>query len=139
MSLKLDPRTKLFMIVVVPAVVMMSATTPFLWAVRIIMTMIPILLLIAEKHYASAIRFLLLYGTALFLSFRVLSESSTGFISAFLVGYCGIIIQFMPAMITAWYVVMTTKIGEFVCVMQKMHIPDGITISLAVVMCFSQP
>ena len=42
----------------------------------------------------------------------------------------------MPAMITAWYVVRTTKIGEFVCAMQKMHIPDGITISLAVVMRF---
>ncbi len=44
--------------------------------------------------------------------------------------------QFIPALITAWYVVRTTKIGEFVCAMQKMHIPDGITISLAVVMRF---
>ena len=136
MSLKLDPRTKLYMIVVVSAVVMMSATTPFLWGVRITMTMLPILLLVTEKHYASALRFTMLYGTALFLSFRVLSEKSTGFLSAFLVGYCGIIVQFMPAMITAWYVVRTTKIGEFVCAMQKMHIADGITISLAVVMRF---
>ena len=32
--------------------------------------------------------------------------------------------------------VRTTKIGEFVSAMQKMHIPDGITISLAVVMRF---
>jgi energy-coupling factor transport system permease protein len=39
-------------------------------------------------------------------------------------------------MITAWYVIKTTKIGEFVCAMQKIHIPDGITISLAVVMRF---
>ena len=136
MSLKLDPRTKLYMIFVVSAVVMMSATTPFLWAVRIIMTMIPILLLITEKHYAAAFRFLILYGTALLLTFRYLSENSKGFLSAFLVGYCSIIVQFMPAMITAWYVIKTTKIGEFVCAMQKMHIPDGITISLAVVMRF---
>jgi energy-coupling factor transport system permease protein len=136
MSLKLDPRTKLYMIFVVSAVVMMSATTPFLWAVRITMTMIPILLLIVEKHYAAAFRFLIFYGTALVLTFRFLSENSKGFLSAFLVGYCSIIVQFMPAMITAWYVVRTTKIGEFVCAMQKMHIPDGITISLAVVMRF---
>lgn len=136
MSLKLDPRTKLYMIFVVSAVVMMSATTPFLWAVRIIMTMIPILLLITEKHYAAAFRFLILYGAALLLTFRYLSENSKGFLSAFLVGYCSIIVQFMPAMITAWYVIKTTKIGEFVCAMQKIHIPDGITISLAVVMRF---
>ena len=132
MALKLDPRTKLYMIFVVSAVVMMSATTPFLWAVRITMTMIPILLLIIEKHYAAAFRFLILYAAALMLSFGFLTENSKGFLSAFLVGYCSIIVQFMPAMITAWYVVRTTKIGEFVCAMQKMHIPDGITISLAV-------
>ena len=136
MTLKLDPRTKLFMIFVVSAVVMMSATTPFLWAVRIAMTMVPITLLILEKHYASAFRFLLLYAIALFLTFRFLTEQSKGFLMAFLVGYCSIIVQFMPAMITAWYVVRTTKIGEFVSAMQKMHVPDGITISLAVVMRF---
>ena len=102
MSLKLDPRTKLYMIFVVSAVVMMSATTPFLWAVRITMTMIPILLLIVEKHYAAAFRFLVLYAVALIVTFRFLSENSKGFLSAFLVGYCSIIVQFMPAMITAW-------------------------------------
>ena len=136
MALKLDPRTKLFMIFIVSAVVMMSATTPLLWAVRITMTMIPILLLIAEKHYAAALRFIVLYSAALLISFKFLSENSKGFLSAFLVGYCSIIVQFMPAVITAWYVVRTTKIGEFVSAMQKMHVPDGITISLAVVMRF---
>ena len=136
MSLRLDPRTKLYMILVVSAVVMMSATTPFLWAVRIIMTLIPITLLIVEKHYASAFRFLILYSTALVINFICLSEKSEGFLMAFLVGYCSIVVQFMPAMITAWYVVRTTKIDEFVSAMQKMHMPDGITISLAVVMRF---
>ena len=136
MALKLDPRTKLFMIFIVSAVVMMSATTPLLWAVRITMTMIPIFLLIAEKHYAAALRFIVLYSAALLISFKFLSENSKGFLSAFLVGYCSIIVQFMPAVITAWYVVRTTKIGEFVSAMQKVHVPDGITISLAVVMRF---
>ena len=136
MKLKLDPRTKLLMIFVVSAVVMMSAVSPFLWVVRIIITMIPIMLLISENHYAAAFRFLILYVAALLISFKFLSENSKGFLSAFLVGYCSIIVQFMPAMITAWYVVKTTKIGEFVSAMQKMHVPDGITISLAVVMRF---
>ena len=136
MKIRLDPRTKLYMILVVSAIVMMSATSPFLWGVRIFMTMIPIVLLLLEKHYASAFRFLILYVLALFLCFSIISEESTGFFMAFLVGYCSIVVQFMPAMITAWYVVRTTKIGEFVSAMQKMHVPDGITISLAVVMRF---
>lgn len=136
MSLKLDPRTKLFMIFVVSAIVMMSATTPFLWALRIGMTMVPITLLLLEKHYASAFRFLILYIVALILLFTCITEESQGFFMALLLGYCCIVVQFMPAAITAWYVVRTTRIDEFVSAMQRMHMPDGITISLAVVMRF---
>lgn len=134
--MKLDPRTKLFMIFVVSLIVMMSATTPMLWAIRLSITLIPILLLIFEKKYAAALRFLLAYCTALALTFFFLSSESEGIVSSLLIGYCGIVVQFMPALITAWYVVRTTKIGEFMSCMQKMHVPDGIAVSLAVVMRF---
>ena len=136
MKVRLDPRTKLYMILIVSSVVMMSATTFFLWAVRIVITLIPILLLIFEKRYASALRFLVLYAAALCLTFFFLSEESTGILKSLLTGYCGIVAQFIPALITAWYVVRTTKIDEFMSAMQKMHVPDGVTISLAVVMRF---
>lgn len=136
MKIRLDPRTKLYMILIVSSVVMMSATTFFLWAVRIMITLIPILLLIFEKRYASALRFLVLYAAALCLTFFFLSEESTGILKSLLTGYCGIVAQFIPALITAWYVVRTTKIDEFMSAMQKMHVPDGVTISLAVVMRF---
>ncbi len=136
MSIKLDPRTKIFMILVVSVIVMMTATSSLLWMIRIVITMVPIFLLVVEKRYASALRFLVLYSVAIFLTFFFLSEGSTGFISALLTGYCAIIAQFIPAMIIAWYVVRTTKIDEFMSAMQKIHIPDGITISFAVVMRF---
>lgn len=134
--MKLDPRTKFYMILIVSAVVMMSATTPFLWGVRITMTLIPIILLIIEKKYTSAFGFTFLYIAALVLTFVFLSEDSNGFFKTFLTGYSGIVVQFMPCLITAWYVIRTTKIDEFMSAMQKMKIPDGITISLAVVMRF---
>ena len=134
--MKLDPRTKLFMVFVVSLIVMMSATTPFLWAIRLSITLIPIILMILEKKYSSALKFLLAYASALVLMFYFLSEQSEGLIASLLIGYCGIVVQFMPAIITAWYVVRTTKIGEFMSCMQKMHVPDGIAVSLAVVMRF---
>ena len=134
--MKLDPRTKLFMVFVVSLIVMMSATTPLLWAVRLSITLIPIILMILEKKYSSALKFLLAYASALVLMFYFLSEQSEGLIASLLIGYCGIVVQFMPAIITAWYVVRTTKIGEFMSCMQKMHVPDGIAVSLAVVMRF---
>ena len=134
--MKLDPRTKLYMILIVSAIVMMSATTPFLWGVRIVMTLIPITLLVIEKRYTSAFGFTFLYLAALVLTFAFLSEDSTGILKTLLRGYSGIVVQFMPCFITAWYVVRTTKIGEFMSAMQKMHMPDGIIIALAVVMRF---
>ena len=134
--MKLDPRTKLFMIFVVSIIVMMSATTPLLWAIRLSITLIPIILLIVEKKYSSALKFLIAYVTALVLTFCFLSSESEGLLSSLLIGYCGIVVQFMPALITAWYVIRTTKIGEFMSCMQKMHVPDGLSVSLAVVMRF---
>ena len=136
MKISLDPRTKLFMIFAVSFIVMVNAVTPFEWGIRIAVTLVPILLMITEGKYSSAFRFSLLYASALILLKFFISSESTGLISAFLMGYCGIVAQFMPAMITAWYVIRTTKIGEFMSAMQKMHVPDGISISLAVVMRF---
>ena len=136
MKTTLDPRTKLFMVMVVSTIVMMSATTPLLWAVRILVTLVPICFLIVEKKYSSALRFLALYLIAMGLMFYFLSEESTGILKSLLTGYCGIVVQFSPAIITAWYFARTTKIGELMSAMQKMHVPDGITISLAVVMRF---
>jgi len=136
MRIKLDPRTKLYMVLVVSIVVLMPASTALLWGIRITLTMIPILLLLVERRYRSAIRFLILYGVALVLTFFFLGEKVQGILSALLIGYCGIVVQFMPAIITAWYCVRTTKIDEFMSAMQKMHMPDGIAISLAVVMRF---
>lgn len=136
MKLKIDPRTKLYMILIVSSIVMMSATTPLQWTVRIIVTLLPILLLISEKRYKSAFLFSALYAVSLGMTFFFLSEESTGIIKSLLTGYCGIIAQFLPAFITAWYVVRTTKIDEFMSAMEKMHMPDSITVSLAVVMRF---
>ena len=132
----LDPRTKLYMIFIVSAVVMMSATTPLLWTVRIIMTMIPLILLVIEKRYSSAACFTILYAFVLVLTFRFMSEKNSGILQSLLTGYSGIVVQFLPALITAWYVIRTTKIGEFMSCMQKMHVPDGLSVSLAVVMRF---
>jgi energy-coupling factor transport system permease protein len=124
------------MIFTVSLIVMVNAVTPLEWALRILITLVPIALMMIEEKYAAALRFTILYAAALILQGFFISSESTGIISALLMGYCGIVAQFLPAMITAWYAVRTTKINDFMSAMQKMHVPDGISISLAVVMRF---
>jgi len=136
MKIKLDPRTKLFMIFIVSFVVLVSAITPLEWGIRIAITAVPVLLLILEGRYKSALSFALLYGVALYLLFNLISSESTGVLSMLLIGYCAIVAQFMPAMLMACYAFSTTKIGEFITAMRKMHIPECITIPLSVVIRF---
>lgn len=135
-KLELDPRTKLFMIFAISLIVLVNAYTPLQMVIRIIVTAIPILLMALEGKYAAAIRFAVLYAAAFILQNYYLSAGSSGLLSALITGYCGIVAQFMPAMITAWYAIRTTKINDFMSAMQKMHVPDGVSISLAVVMRF---
>jgi len=135
-KLHLDPRTKLFMVFVVSVIVLMTATTPLTWALRIGITFVPLALLVAEGRVVSALRFGVLYAVALVLLRFFISAESTGLLMSFLIGYCAIVAQFMPVIIMAWYLIRTTQIGEFMSAMQKMHVPDGISISLAVVMRF---
>ncbi|MBE6869546.1 energy-coupling factor transporter transmembrane component T [Ruminococcus albus] len=135
-KLELDPRTKLFMIFTISLIVMVPAFNTLQIMIRIIVTIIPILLLMVEGKYASSIRFALLYAAALILQHYYLTVKSRGVFSALITGYCSIVVQFMPALITAWFAIRTTKINDFMSAMQKMHVPDGVSISLAVVMRF---
>ncbi len=136
MKLHIDPRTKLFMIFAVSIIVMLPATTTLAWVLRTGVTIIPIILLLTEKKYTTAAVFTVLYASAAALTLLFISSESTGLLYALLVGYCGIVVQFLPSIITAWYAIKTTKIDEFMSAMQKMHMPDGIAVSLAVVMRF---
>jgi len=134
--LHLDPRAKLFMVFVISLIVLMTATTPLTWAIRSVITLVPAALLAAEGKPVSALGFGALYALALVLLRFFLSAGSSGMLASLALGYCGIVVQFLPAMIMAWYLVRTTHIGEFMSAMQRMHVPDGISISLAVVMRF---
>ena len=49
---------------------------------------------------------------------------------------CGIVLRFLPGILTGMYVVSTTTVSEFICAMEKMHMPQCITIPLSVMFRF---
>jgi len=59
-----------------------------------------------------------------------------GVVGMLVLAYASIIMQFMPTMITVWYCIGTTKISEFMAAMNRMHLPQGLSISIAVMMRF---
>ena len=133
--LHLDPRTKMLILALFSVVVMIDVVDGPAYVVRIIMTFIPVFLVCLEGKIHIAARFTILFIAASLV--QSYTQQHIGGISKMLVLFvCFMITQFAPVMITVWYCISTTKISEFMAAMNRMHAPQGLSISLAVMMRF---
>lgn len=133
--LHLDPRTKMLILALFSVVVMIDVVDGPAYVVRIIMTFIPVFLVCLEGKIYIAARFTILFIAASLV--QSYTQQHIGGISKMLVLFvCFMITQFAPVMITVWYCISTTKISEFMAAMNRMHAPQGLSISLAVMMRF---
>ena len=134
--LHLDPRTKMLILALFSVVVMIDVVDGPAYVVRIIMTFIPVFLVCLEGKIHIAARFTILFIAASLVQ-SYTQQHIGGSISKMLVLFvCFMITQFAPVMITVWYCISTTKISEFMAAMNRMHAPQGLSISLAVMMRF---
>ncbi len=134
-ALFFDPRTKLILLIMFSIVVMFSEVTGIAYIIRIIMTFVPVLLISIEGKIYVGIRFTLLFVAATLIS-NYFSAYIQGVFGMILLFICYTITQFAPTMIMVWYCISTTEISEFLASMNHMHMPQGLTISLAVMMRF---
>lgn len=133
--LHLDPRTKMLILALFSVMVMIDVVDGPAYVVRIIMTFIPVFLVCLEGKIHIAARFTILFIAASLV--QSYTQQHIGGISKMLVLFvCFMITQFAPVMITVWYCISTTKISEFMAAMNRMHAPQGLSISLAVMMRF---
>ncbi|PKU94133.1 energy-coupling factor transporter transmembrane component T [Bifidobacterium pseudolongum] len=133
--LHLDPRTKLAILVLFSVVVMIDVVDGPAYIIRVVMTFIPVLLVCLEGKIYIGARFTLLYLFATCLM-QFTQKNIHGVAGMLLLFVCYMIMQFAPTMITVWYCISTTKISEFMAAMSRMHVPQGIAISIAVMMRF---
>ena len=132
---KLDPRTKLFLILITALVVLSRWGGEDLHAFRMILTAVPFVLLLAEKEYSYCLKSLI----GLLISYCILyipyvwDNSLVGTL-AIVVG--SILSRMIPTIAIAYYAVKTTKLSEFVAGMEKMHVSEKIIIPLTVVFRF---
>lgn len=131
----LDPRSKLAILVLFSIVVMIEVVDGPPYIVRVIMTFVPVLLVCLEGKINVGAWFTVLFILASFLQGYAQQHigGAAGMLILFL---CYMITQFAPTMITVWYCISTTKISEFMAAMNRMHAPQGLSISLAVMMRF---
>lgn len=133
--LHLDPRSKLLILVLFSVVVMIDVVDGPAYIVRVIMTFIPVFLVCLEGKVHVGARFTVLFVAASLLQ-NYTQQNIAGIFKMLVLFLCYMITQFAPTIITVWYCISTTKISEFMAAMNCMHVPQGLSISIAVMMRF---
>ncbi len=133
--IRLDPRTKLFMLLAVNIVLVGGGYSGISAVIRPVMAVLPLLLLTAERKYDKALLYFIFTGAALW-SETFLVGRTHGLLNLFVVIYSGLISRFVPGLVMGYYVVSTTKIAEFIAAMERMHLPRFIIIPFSVMLRF---
>ena len=127
-----DPRSKLLVIVTLSMITMGGY---YQSGFHYLPAFLPLLLLSSGRKWLSSLRYSLCFGLCWCLQAFLLPKT-TGAAGFLLAAIFMMPLYFMPTIASAQYLIGTTTAGEFVAAMQKMHIPDGFIISVAVIFRF---
>lgn len=128
--MKIDPRTKLFLAIAANSVIL---SAPFVYSV--FMVAVPAVLLVFEKKWRFSLLFFSLYLVTA-LGFNYLRTMDVGTAGTLVVTTMMLISHVMPMGVVFYYVMTTTKVNEFMAGMSRMHMPNKVTIPLAVMIRF---
>ncbi len=133
--LRLDPRTKLLLLLVINAVMMGGGIQGAAVVVRPVLALIPFSLLLVENKTKTAFTYLPLFVLASFGE-SYLVPHTTGLANLLVIIASGLVTRFMPCLMTGYYVVTTTTVSEFIASMERMHVTPKIVIPLSVMFRF---
>ena len=134
-SISLDPRTKIFLMIIVTAIMTAGSSVGIMYYIRFATLILPLLLLSIDKKWNIVCRLLITYSILFILELKIFPIlSGLGF---FILGaLIGIYIRILPGFIMGYYFISTTTVSEFIAAMERMHLSDKIIIPLSVVFRF---
>ena len=131
----LDPRTKLLLLVFVSVFVLGNAGGDAAAEFRVALNYLPLILLLICGKWKPVLFSVIFYSAAYAFSILVMPHCK-GLLIFLILAMCGIVLRFMPGILTGMFVVSTTTVSEFIAAMEKLHISQKITIPLAVMFRF---
>ncbi|MCR5666634.1 MAG: energy-coupling factor transporter transmembrane protein EcfT [Eubacterium sp.] len=134
--MKLDPRTKLLLIVIVNVFVLGGAGGNSMYLLRPVLALIPFVMLLFVGRIAAAGGYLLVYS-ACYIAQLLWLPSLTGIWNFLLLIMSGTFCRFLPGIVTAYYVIKSTTVSEFMAGMERMHVTEKITIPMSVIFRFT--
>ncbi|NEG69557.1 energy-coupling factor transporter transmembrane component T [Bifidobacterium choloepi] len=157
--LRLDPRTKILLVVTISTIVIAGGGRPGMEIVAPALAVIPFVLLLAAGRRRFAAAYAALYAgtfavdagigwlvgpagplSAAYGTATGGAAAGTGVAVAVLdtvrMTYCGVFAACMPGIAAGVVLVSTTTVGEFMAAMDRWRVPSSVTIPLAVVFRF---
>lgn len=134
-SIIFDPRSKLFLLITVTSLLLSTGNSGSMNIIRPFLSIIPFILIITERRYKTAVKYLILYLLC-FVMEHIAVKNFEGIFSYVLLATCSIMTRFAPGFMTGAYLLATTSVSEFISAMEKMHLPDKIVIPLSVIFRF---
>lgn len=128
---RLDPRTKLLLMIVVNAAILSASKT---W-IMVILGAIPITLLFASGKPTAALASALIYAASAIAN-AYLVPVTHGVVNILVVMVSGMLYRLLPGLIMGYYLVATTTVSEFIASMERMHVSQKIVIPLSVMFRF---
>ncbi len=133
--LKLDPRTKLLIVIVVSTFMMSGKIDGPAMYPRAVLAAVPFVLLLTGGRTKAAFLYAgFIVAAALSEAFLVFRTS--GMVCLVVTMLSGLVTRFFPCVITGYYLMSTTRVSEFIAAMERMHAPQSITIPLSVMFRF---
>ena len=126
----LDPRSKLALALVLAVFVMGGLGGRQMRGLKGLLSVLPFLLLLAEKQGTRFLRGIgmLVFGYALLWAMPYL-PAGIGYL-ALLCG--GILTRFVVTVMMGEYLIATTSVSEFISAMERLHVPNQVTIPMSV-------
>lgn len=126
----LDPRTKLALVLVLAVFVMGGLGGEQLKGIKTILSVLPFVLLLIEKQWKRFARgiVMLVIGYGLLLVMPYLP----GILNYIALMCGGILTRFVVTIVMGEYLIATTSVSEFVSAMERLHMPQAITIPMSV-------
>ncbi|MBR1758491.1 MAG: energy-coupling factor transporter transmembrane protein EcfT [Lachnospiraceae bacterium] len=126
----LDPRTKLALVLVLALFVMGGLGGDQLKGIKTILSVLPFLLLLIERQWKRFARgvAMLIVGYGLLLAMPYLP----GILNYLALMCGGILTRFVVTIVMGEYLIATTSVSEFISAMERLHMPQAITIPMSV-------
>ena len=131
----LDPRTKMLLVLTIATICVAGGSDLPTTIAKILLSLTPFILYLQERRAKTAMLYLAMYVLSS-VGGTMLIRHTYGILNFVMVALFMCISRFMPGLVMGAYLVGTTKISEFMAAMDRMHVPQSVSIALSVTFRF---